>query len=248
MKANKGRRTKLSQPVLPNVLFFAQDETGENTAAFFGDVSGPRPSIFARKRPPGQSGKLSATDVMNEHQESLNQAAADAQNVLPAELTQFLEQQQSNPAIWGHAAMPDTGAILGQISLTTSTSSAVRGVHQGLGVGVLEQIANASSAVPAVWGVCNGTGSGVAATMTGNGTGLLVDHNGMMGNVAVFRSGNANRARIDKMGRGFFNGGTQNSGADVAEAFQVEGAVLGKALENFDGQGTGVIRVLVNVK
>ena len=30
-------------------------------------------------------------------------------------------------------------------------------------------------------------------------------------------------ARIDDTGKGFFNGGTQNSGADVAEAFDIEG-------------------------
>ena len=34
-----------------------------------------------------------------------------------------------------------------------------------------------------------------------------------------------NVVRIDKTGKGFFNGGTQNSGADVAEAFAVVGNV-----------------------
>ena len=46
--------------------------------------------------------------------------------------------------------------------------------------------------------------------------------------LAVFRQGNpasVNKARIDFTGRGFFNGGTQNSGADLAEAFDVEGNV-----------------------
>jgi hypothetical protein len=184
-----------------------------------------RPGAYIEKRPPASPGKLSTTDAMNEHLETLNQASATAQQEVPAELAQFLQQQQSLPSIWGVSAMPATEAILGQNSVTTSTSGAVRGVHQGLGVGVNGHIANANSTAPAVWGVSNGTGSGVAATMTGNGTGLLVDHNGMMGNVAVFRSGSANRARIDKMGRGFFNGGTQNNGADVAEAFEVVGPV-----------------------
>jgi hypothetical protein len=183
-----------------------------------------RPGAYLEKRPV-QSGKLSTTDAMNEHLEALNQAAADAQHVLPAELSQFLQQQQSLPSIWGVSAMPDTNAILGQNAVTTSTSSAVRGVHQGLGVGVNGQIANANSTAPAVWGVSNGAGSGVAATMTGNGTSLLVDHNGMMGNLAVFRSNNASQVRFTKAGRGHFNGGTQNSGADVAEAFEVEGSV-----------------------
>jgi len=45
------------------------------------------------------------------------------------------------------------------------------------------------------------------------------------GSIAVFRAGStpANVARIDAAGKGFFNGGTQNSGADLAEAFDVEG-------------------------
>ncbi|GEN78156.1 beta strand repeat-containing protein [Chryseobacterium hagamense] len=62
-----------------------------------------------------------------------------------------------------------------------------------------------------------------------NGTGnvLLVNHTGSSGNLAVFQSGNTNVARINKSGTAFFNGGTQNSGADVAEAFDVEGNASG---------------------
>ncbi|MET0466803.1 MAG: hypothetical protein ABW007_26825 [Chitinophagaceae bacterium] len=45
------------------------------------------------------------------------------------------------------------------------------------------------------------------------------------GNLLLFRAGAtpANVARINAAGRGFFNGGTQNSGADVAEVFDVNG-------------------------
>ncbi|GAB0154921.1 hypothetical protein CHRYSEOSP005_01810 [Chryseobacterium sp. Alg-005] len=48
------------------------------------------------------------------------------------------------------------------------------------------------------------------------------------GSIAVFKSGNpgtVNVARINSAGRGFFNDGTQNSGADVAEVFDVEGNI-----------------------
>ncbi|MCD9853726.1 collagen-like protein [Epilithonimonas sp. JDS] len=64
----------------------------------------------------------------------------------------------------------------------------------------------------------------VSVTNAGTGTGIFVNHTGASGNLAVFQSASANVARINKTGRGFFNGGTQNSGADVAEAFDVEGA------------------------
>lgn len=40
---------------------------------------------------------------------------------------------------------------------------------------------------------------------------------------AVFRNSGGNQARIDRNGRGYFNGGTQTGGADVAEWFAVEG-------------------------
>ena len=40
---------------------------------------------------------------------------------------------------------------------------------------------------------------------------------------AIFETNGANVARIDENGRGFFNGGTTNSGADVAELFAVVG-------------------------
>ncbi len=39
----------------------------------------------------------------------------------------------------------------------------------------------------------------------------------------VMRSSAGNQARIDRNGRGYFNGGTQSGGADVAEWFAVEG-------------------------
>ena len=63
----------------------------------------------------------------------------------------------------------------------------------------------------------------LSVTNAGTGTGVFVNHTGTSGNLAVFQSANANVSRIDKTGRGFFNNGTQNSGADVAEAFDVEG-------------------------
>lgn len=53
---------------------------------------------------------------------------------------------------------------------------------------------------------------------------MQIDHRGSSGSIAVFRNVGANVARIDKTGKGFFNGGTQASGADVAEAFAVVGS------------------------
>jgi hypothetical protein len=96
---------------------------------------------------------------------------------------------------------------------------------------------NTSSA--AIWGFNNsggvaihgvtflGTGAGIKGSNTTNG-GTAVEGELLgvtTGNVAVFKVDGANVARINQAGKGFFNGGTQNSGADIAEAFDVEGTL-----------------------
>lgn len=56
----------------------------------------------------------------------------------------------------------------------------------------------------------------------GTGTAFFVNHTGSSGNIGVFQSNSSNVARINKSGTGYFNGGTVSSGADVAEAFDVD--------------------------
>ena len=55
-----------------------------------------------------------------------------------------------------------------------------------------------------------------------NSTGIVVDHTGGSGDLAVFRTDGTNRARIALDGTGYFNGGTYNSGADFAESVAVD--------------------------
>ncbi|MDR2234674.1 MAG: collagen-like protein [Chryseobacterium sp.] len=96
------------------------------------------------------------------------------------------------------------------------SGNAVSGFIPNFGTGKAGRFSNfnASNGQPVVHVSTNGTGSG-----------LLVNHTGPSGNLAIFQSANANVARINKAGRGYFNGGTQTNGADVAEAFDVEGSV-----------------------
>lgn len=70
-------------------------------------------------------------------------------------------------------------------------------------------------------------GSALTLLTYGMGDAFHVHHVGSSGNIASFRSDNTPVARIDKDGTGFFNGGTQNSGADIAELFEVEGQRTG---------------------
>lgn len=105
--------------------------------------------------------------------------------------------------------------------------------------------ANASNGGDGVETTADGTGAAIYAWVPnfGNGrAGRLVNYNTgntnpvltveqhSNGSIALFKSGNpgtVNVARINSAGRGFFNGGTQNSGADIAEAFDVTGGISG---------------------
>lgn len=96
------------------------------------------------------------------------------------------------------------------------SGNAVYGWVPNFGVGRAGRFANfnSSNSQPTVHVTTNGTGNT-----------LLVNHTGPSGNIAVWQSASSNVSRIDKSGRGYFNGGTQASGADIAEAFDVEGSI-----------------------
>ncbi|WP_374463128.1 beta strand repeat-containing protein [Chryseobacterium sp.] len=103
--------------------------------------------------------------------------------------------------------------------------------------------ANASNSGDGVEATADGTGNAIFAWIPNFGNGRaarfvnfntantnppLTVETHSNGSIAVFKSGNpgtVNVARINSAGQGFFNGGTQNSGADVAEAFDVNGKI-----------------------
>lgn len=100
------------------------------------------------------------------------------------------------------------------LASTNGTGAALFARSFGVGRTALFRNEGFGNTTPAVEAFSAGT----------NGVALLANHAGSAGDVAIFQSGGTNVARIDKTGRGFFNGGTQASGADVAELFAVEGA------------------------
>lgn len=120
--------------------------------------------------------------------------------------------------------------------LTDGTNNAlnVRASQNGNG---LEAYVNGSGS--AVYGYIPNTGTGRAArfrnlnTANGNpaiqvdnagtGSAILVNHTGASGNMVIYQNAGTNVARINKAGTGYFNGGTQSSGADLAEKFDVTG-------------------------
>ncbi|PSL47374.1 collagen triple helix repeat protein [Chitinophaga niastensis] len=114
----------------------------------------------------------------------------------------------------------------------------------GVGAGVRGEVNSlfGNSGTAGVYGVASGTGGyggyfehsnstgfGLALKVITAGPGVAMDVNitgaSTATDFATFSIGFANFARIDRTGRGFFDGGTQNSGADVAEAFDVKGSV-----------------------
>lgn len=56
-----------------------------------------------------------------------------------------------------------------------------------------------------------------------NTTDVVQINSAATSNLLVLKKSGANVARINSVGTGYFNGGTVNSGADIAEAFKVEG-------------------------
>ena len=99
---------------------------------------------------------------------------------------------------------------------TDGTGSSIYGWTPNFGTGKAGRFANFN---------VNNSQPTVQISNAGTGTTILANHTGASGDIFIGQSGSANMARINKAGRGFFNGGTVNSGADVAEAFDVSGEV-----------------------
>lgn len=112
----------------------------------------------------------------------------------------------------------------------------------GVGAGVRGEVNSifGNNGTAGVYGVASGTGGyggyfehtsstgfGLALYVgnNGQGTAFAVNHTGSAGDPAVFQKAGANVARIDRNGKGFFNGGTQTGGADLAEFVPTSGAL-----------------------
>jgi hypothetical protein len=144
----------------------------------------------------------------------------------------------TNPAVKGSTiGLGRAGDFL--INNANNANVALGASTIGLGNAGNFQITNASNAATSLVAATNGTGGGgafqifntantsaaLSASTTGTGAGILINHQGTTGPLATFQVAGASKIRFNRAGRGFFNGGTQTGGADVAEAFEVEGSV-----------------------
>ncbi|KFE98481.1 hypothetical protein IX39_13680 [Chryseobacterium formosense] len=132
-----------------------------------------------------------------------------------------------------------TGGYAGlfHASNTSGNGPALLAIADGNGNGITANASNGGDGVEAtvdgsgnaIYGWVPNFATGRAARFTNFNTAntnpVITAEQRSGGSIAVFRAGStpANVARIDATGKGFFNGGTQNSGADLAEAFDVVG-------------------------
>ncbi len=119
--------------------------------------------------------------------------------------------------VWGE------GGALGVYGSTLAA-----GVANGVGVKGESAYTGGQDTTYGVWGTAVSTkAAGVYAehSGTGNGTALLAHLSRTLstGDILVGKVGINNVARIDNTGKGYFNGGTATSGADVAESVAVDG-------------------------
>lgn len=96
----------------------------------------------------------------------------------------------------------------------SNTSSVIRSINNGSSLAGEFSISNETSFSSVLMATTNGTGPGIVINNTNANA---------VSSLATFKKNGASKARIDGTGKGFFNGGTQNSGADIAEAFDVNG-------------------------
>lgn len=97
---------------------------------------------------------------------------------------------------------------------TNNTNTTLYAKTQGTGKAGHFEVESQFSTNPALYAVSN----------SDNGAALMAQTTNTTGDIAVFKDqSNSNVARVDYQGKGYFNGGTQNHGADLAEAFEVEG-------------------------
>ncbi len=101
-----------------------------------------------------------------------------------------------------------------EINNPNNPAPALVGTHQGNGIAVQGSTIGSGFNAVGVWALASNGSDALPLRVTQNGSGE---------DIAIFQFAGTNVARIDQTGKGFFNGGTQTGGADVAELFSVEG-------------------------
>lgn len=131
---------------------------------------------------------------------------------------------ENGNGVWGITYNAFAAGVLG---FNTGGGEAIVGQNiSAVSAAVVGKNGGTFAGVQGIAGADNGIGIHALANQGGllNGSAIVAEVEGSgAGNPAVFKANGAKVARIDQTGKGFFNGGTQVGGADVAEYFEVEG-------------------------
>lgn len=118
-----------------------------------------------------------------------------------------------------------TGGVLSVgVGNTNNSSTAFFVTHTGLGTAGSFSIQNANSNSTALSATSNGNVSTATFNSSGIGLAAIFTITNAAPNFTIFQLNSVNKIRFDSTGKGFFAGGTQTGGADVAETFPVIGS------------------------
>jgi len=149
-----------------------------------------------------------------------------AWQVVPGFTLPYSGTSATNSATFAQFEIVNTNAILGAGFFETNNNTNNEYALEVRSNGTFEALRtnNTGTGGSASFTIFNGanTKPAVDCYTTGTGPALLARSSASNKDIAIFRNNNGVVARIDGNGKGFFNGGTQSSGADLAEAFAVE--------------------------
>lgn len=237
----RGIEVNLSQSANPNSALVVSSASSTAPAVDLRNTQAPA-TLSTRNQGGGKAAEFINTSANNSTVTVQNTSTGGAAEFRSNGATRTLYVQNSSAS--GSAAEFRNSSSTQTITVTNfSTGGAASFSSEAMaGLTPTVNIQRAGGSGPALAVAHNGEGAVATFTdgATGDGTGhVLVVHRVNQntttdvfrvnsrgtGNLAVFRVNNSNVARINAAGRGFFNAGTQNSGADVAEAFDVIGSI-----------------------
>lgn len=231
-----------------NAAYFTNTNASNITAVINGTSIGDGPGVFGYNTGAGTGGTFRIANSSSTST-ALYAETNGTSNSSHAVRGEHSASSGFGAGVYGKTASTTSGSstsgatgVLGEVTSASpgSWSAAVRGINNGTGssgigvvayqagdgYGLYAEVEDAGDAVRAIAG---GAGTGGYFEAANNGNALIADIGGSTAsttttnNIAIFRDAGTRRARIDRTGKGFFNGGTQASGADVAEAFAVVG-------------------------
>ncbi len=228
-----------------NAAYFTNTNASNNMAVINGTSVGDGPGVFGYNTGGGTGGTFRIANA------SSTATALYAETNGTSSSSHAVRGEHSatsgtGAGVYGKTASTVSSAngVLGEVTSTSpgGFSAGVKGTNagtggSGIGVwgyqagdgwGVYGEVADDGIGV---YGVASDAGTGGQFEAADGGNALIADLGGSTAsttttnNIAIFRDAGTRRARIDRTGKGFFNGGTQASGADVAEAFAVVGDI-----------------------